>query len=286
MVNLPRQPMGAYPRVRMRRNRRDDWSRRLVAEHRLSAADFIWPVFIHDERAARAPIESMPGVGKVTEKRLHDFGILKIGQLANLDDIFLREHFGEWGLALAAKARGEDAGGWYDAEVGDDAGPKSISHEHTFSEDTSDKVTLEATLLRLSEMVARRLRELRDRPPRRTFLRDVFQPKPDRARLFLNGEALWRAQPERSGGGELIDQSHTEIRQLAQELGSQFSPRIEGTCIKHRFGSASIKMYDKFGIVLRIETPTNDVSLFKHHRKVEHRDGPPTRALAPVKKSI
>src|SRR5450631_1211252 len=74
--------------------------------------------------------------------------------------------------------------------------------------------------------------------------------------------------------------------QLAQELGSQFSTRIEGTCIKHRFGHASIKMYDKFGCVLRIETTSNDVSFFKHHRKVEHRQGPPTRALAPVKKSI
>ena len=45
-------------------------------------------------------------------------------------------------------------------------------------------------------------------------------------------------------------------------------------------------MYDKHGIVLRIETTTNDVSFFKHHRKVEHRQGPPTRELAPVKKSI
>jgi hypothetical protein len=73
---------------------------------------------------------------------------------------------------------------------------------------------------------------------------------------------------------------------LAQEIGSQFSTRIEGTCIKHRFGKCSIKMYDKAGIVLRIETTTNDVSSFKHHRKVEHRKGPATRALAPVKKSI
>ena len=73
---------------------------------------------------------------------------------------------------------------------------------------------------------------------------------------------------------------------LAQEIGSQFSTRIQGTCVKHRFGSASIKMYDKFGTVLRIETTTNDVSFFKHHRKVEHREGPPTRALAPVKKTI
>jgi hypothetical protein len=74
--------------------------------------------------------------------------------------------------------------------------------------------------------------------------------------------------------------------QLAQEIGSQFSTRIQGTCVKHRFGASSIKMYDKFGVVLRIETTTNDVSFFKHHRKVEHRQGPPTRALAPVKKSI
>ena len=74
--------------------------------------------------------------------------------------------------------------------------------------------------------------------------------------------------------------------QLAQEIGSQFSTRIEGACIKHRFGNSSIKMYDKFGTVLRIETTTNDVSSFKHYRKVEHRQGPATRGLAPVKKTI
>lgn len=73
---------------------------------------------------------------------------------------------------------------------------------------------------------------------------------------------------------------------LAQEIGSQFSTRIEGTCVKHHFGKSSIKMYDKCGIVLRIETTTNNVSSFKHHRKVEHRNGPPTRALAPVRKTI
>jgi hypothetical protein len=73
---------------------------------------------------------------------------------------------------------------------------------------------------------------------------------------------------------------------LAQEIGSQFSTRIEGTCIKHRFGKSAIKMYDKHGIVLRIETTANDVSFFKHHRKVEHRNSPATQALAPVKKTI
>jgi hypothetical protein len=74
--------------------------------------------------------------------------------------------------------------------------------------------------------------------------------------------------------------------QLAQEIDSRLSTRIEGTCIKHHMGKNSVKMYDKFGRVLRIETTTNDVSFFKHHRKVEHRDGHTTRELAAVKKSI
>jgi hypothetical protein len=74
--------------------------------------------------------------------------------------------------------------------------------------------------------------------------------------------------------------------QLAQEIGSRFATRIEGTCIKHRLGQAQVKMYDKFQRALRIETTINDVSFFKHHRKVEHRDGPSTRELAPLKKTI
>ena len=45
-------------------------------------------------------------------------------------------------------------------------------------------------------------------------------------------------------------------------------------------------MYDKFGCVLRLETTTNDVSFFKHHRKVEHRGRHTTRELAPMKKTI
>ncbi len=73
---------------------------------------------------------------------------------------------------------------------------------------------------------------------------------------------------------------------LAQEIGSQFSTRIEGTCIKHRFGKSSIKMYDKLGTILRIETTTNDVSFFKHYRKVEHRKGPSSMGFAPMKKNI
>lgn len=114
-----------------------------------------------EEAKFLAPLEvrEIPGVGKVMEKQLHELGIKKVGDLAKLDDSELEDRFGKWGLALAGKARGEDAGGWFDTEVGEDVGAKSISHEHTYNEDTSDIALIEATLMRLSEMVGRRLRE-------------------------------------------------------------------------------------------------------------------------------
>src|SRR4051812_36236591 len=111
------------------------------------------------EFLAPLDVRKMPGVGKVTEKKLHEMGIKKIGELARLDDGFLSEHFGEWGVAMRAKARGEDAGGWFTDDIGEDDGARSISHEVTFSDDTRDQAKLEGVLLRLSEMVGRRLRE-------------------------------------------------------------------------------------------------------------------------------
>jgi hypothetical protein len=70
------------------------------------------------------------------------------------------------------------------------------------------------------------------------------------------------------------------------EAGNSFNTRIEGTRIRHSMGPSSIKMYDKFGHILRIETVANNVSFFKHHRQVEQRDGQKVFKLASVKKSI
>ena len=113
------------------------------------------------EAAFLAPLDirKIPGVGKVTEQNLHAMGIFKVGDLTRLDERVLEERFGKWGMALAGKARGQDAGGWFDTEIGEDAGAKSISHEHTFNHDTADAQQLESTLARLGEMVGRRLRE-------------------------------------------------------------------------------------------------------------------------------
>ncbi|HPM82297.1 MAG TPA: porphobilinogen synthase [Candidatus Anammoximicrobium sp.] len=57
---------GQYPTTRLRRNRRDDWSRRLVAENHLRVDDLIWPVFVHEGEARREPVLSMPGVERLS----------------------------------------------------------------------------------------------------------------------------------------------------------------------------------------------------------------------------
>ncbi len=57
---------GSFPRTRLRRNRRDPWSRRLVREITLSTSDLIWPVFVQEGQGLRTPIESMPGVSRLS----------------------------------------------------------------------------------------------------------------------------------------------------------------------------------------------------------------------------
>ncbi len=133
-----------------------------VASDQAKPNGILWIVPGREARfLAPLDVRKIPGVGKVTERNLATLGIRKVGDLAGLDEPFLSQRFGQWGLALAGKARGLDAGGWFDGEVGEASDPKSISHEHTFWEDTADADVLEATLAHLSEMVGRRLREHR-----------------------------------------------------------------------------------------------------------------------------
>ena len=63
---------GQYPRVRMRRNRADGWTRRLVAENRLTVDDLIWPVFVKEGGSDREAIPSMPGVERLSIPALVD----------------------------------------------------------------------------------------------------------------------------------------------------------------------------------------------------------------------
>ncbi|MBO1074323.1 porphobilinogen synthase [Roseomonas marmotae] len=64
-------PTGAFPQLRPRRNRYDAWTRRLVAENRLSVDDLIWPIFVMEGSGARvSDVGSMPGVQRVTLEAL------------------------------------------------------------------------------------------------------------------------------------------------------------------------------------------------------------------------
>jgi porphobilinogen synthase len=62
----PSRFLQQFPAARMRRNRRDDFTRRLVREHTLSPDDLIYPVFVHEGRQKRQPVPSMPGVERLS----------------------------------------------------------------------------------------------------------------------------------------------------------------------------------------------------------------------------
>jgi len=71
---------GQYPQTRLRRLRRYDWSRRLVAESHLSVNDLIWPLFVHDGERRREPVSSMPGVERLST----DLLVKAVGEAAEL----------------------------------------------------------------------------------------------------------------------------------------------------------------------------------------------------------
>ncbi len=102
---------------------------------------------------APLPISRLWGVGDKTRVALADFGVRTIGDLAAIPPDALRRRFGEHGAQLAERARGIDP-----STVEEPQDARSISHEHTFDVDTSDREVIERTLLGLSEGVAGRLR--------------------------------------------------------------------------------------------------------------------------------
>ena len=64
--------IGSYPSVRLRRNRKAEWSRRLVSESNLSSSDLIWPIFIREGKNIKEPIKSMPGVYRYTLDKIQN----------------------------------------------------------------------------------------------------------------------------------------------------------------------------------------------------------------------
>jgi porphobilinogen synthase len=58
--------IGSYPNVRLRRNRKAEWSRRLVCESNLSTNDLIWPIFIREGKNIKESVKTMPGIYRYT----------------------------------------------------------------------------------------------------------------------------------------------------------------------------------------------------------------------------
>jgi DNA polymerase-4 len=126
-----------------------------VASDQAKPHGLVW-VLPGSEARFLAPlsVRKIPGIGEVTERALRALGLETVGQLADLPQEKLEKVFGQWGTALYRKARGGDS---YEFVI--DAEPKSISHNHTFGEDTDDTDALTAMLSHLSQKACKRLRE-------------------------------------------------------------------------------------------------------------------------------
>ncbi len=126
-----------------------------VASEQAKPRGLVW-VAPGQEAQFLAPlsVRKIPGIGEVTERALRALGIETVQQLAAVPQEKLEKVFGQWGDALYRKARGGDS---YEFVI--DAEPKSISHNHTFGEDTNDTDALHAMLSHLSQKACKRLRE-------------------------------------------------------------------------------------------------------------------------------
>ncbi len=126
-----------------------------VASDQAKPRGLVWvPAGSEQRFLAALPVRKIPGIGEVTERALRALGIETVEQIAAIPQEKLESIFGQWGTALYRKSRGGDS---YEFVI--DAEPKSISHNHTFGEDTDDSNALSAMLSYLSQKACKRLRE-------------------------------------------------------------------------------------------------------------------------------
>jgi DNA polymerase-4 len=126
-----------------------------VASEQAKPGGLLWVVPGREAQfLAPLPVRKIPGIGEVTERSLKALNIGHVHQLADFSQEKLEKIFGQWGTALFRKARGGDS---YEFVL--DAEPKSISHNHTFGEDTDASAVLESMLSHLSQKACKRLRE-------------------------------------------------------------------------------------------------------------------------------
>ena len=95
--------IGLYPDVRLRRNRKTEWSRRLVSENNLSSSDLIWPIFIREGRNVKEPIKSMPGVYRYSLDKIEKLVEIAISNKIPMISLF------PYISSLKKNARGSEA---------------------------------------------------------------------------------------------------------------------------------------------------------------------------------
>ena len=200
---------------------------------------------------APLPIRKIPGIGEVTERALRALGIETVEQLASHQQEKLEKIFGQWGTALYRKARGGDA---YEFLI--DAEPKSISHNHTFGEDTSDVPGMESLLSHLSQKACKRLREagLSVRTLTLTiryagfdtYTRSRTMPEPVHldADIFAAFLALFREHRDHARKVRLLGVALSSLSHGAEQLDLLESARREKL---EKLTQAADKLRDKFG---------------------------------------
>jgi len=127
---------------------------KVASDYRKPAGLTVVPWGREAEFLATLAVQRLPGVGPALLTQLREWGVATIGDLAQVPVRTLALSLGEWGEALARRARGEDASPVLPREE-----VKSISREHTFERDVADPKLLESTLISLTEDVCRKLRE-------------------------------------------------------------------------------------------------------------------------------
>jgi DNA polymerase IV len=200
---------------------------------------------------APLPIRKIPGIGEVTERALRTLGIETVEQLASHSQEKLEKIFGQWGTALYRKARGGDA---YEFLI--DAEPKSISHNHTFGEDTSNVAEMESMLSHLSQKACKRLREAGLSTRTLTFtiryagfetytrsktLLEPAQLDTDIFAIFLN---LFRQHRDAKRKVRLLGVALSALSHCAQQLDLLESGRREKL---EKLTKAADSLRDKFG---------------------------------------
>jgi DNA polymerase-4 len=200
---------------------------------------------------AALPIRKIPGIGEVTERALRALSIETVEQLAAHSQEKLESVFGQWGTALFRKARGGDA---YEFLI--DAEPKSISHNHTFGEDTSDVAEMESTLSQLSQKACKRLREagLRSRTLTltiryagfQTYTRSKTVPDPVRldADVFAVFLELFREHRDTKRKVRLLGVALSALSHGAEQLDLLEADRRDKL---KKLTEATDRLRDKFG---------------------------------------